>query len=333
MNPVNKNQQNKNQQQANNKNAPPARQLNKKQQEQEKEKERLRELERQKEIEREKEKQREAERIAALNAEPVREYSDTLIGSSTGINYFCIWSKYYYYVYDKKCRVIKAVKYPYPIIQIEVIENKSIENYGIELEMISRAEDCRDDEEKERDHLFLEYICILDPAKLPKTLEEKPAQVVVSSAVSTDKKGNRSKSKDQKKNRNVGSAAGQTQPAPEVEETIESQIMRLYYIPSCKRIEIHSCVTLSKDKTKMFTCTDISDNIVTIYRNRPEHPMKKGGPLNYHWKYHASLDDNLERITALVLSDDEQYMLAVVSWGFKVYYLLTGNLIIHTKIT
>ena len=43
------------------------------------------------------------------------------------------------------------------------------------------------------------------------------------------------------------------------------------------------------------------------------------------WKFHRSLDDNLTKILNLVLSNDETYMLAIVSWGFKVLYLLTGQ--------
>lgn len=37
------------------------------------------------------------------------------------------------------------------------------------------------------------------------------------------------------------------------------------------------------------------------------------------------MDDNYDKIFCLVLSDDENYMLGVVSWGFKVFYLLTGQ--------
>ena len=43
------------------------------------------------------------------------------------------------------------------------------------------------------------------------------------------------------------------------------------------------------------------------------------------WKFHRSLDDNLTKILNLVLSKDEAYMLAIVSWGYKVIYLLTGQ--------
>ncbi|CAF0730783.1 unnamed protein product [Brachionus calyciflorus] len=215
-----------------------------------------------------------------IESSPIpKEYSDTLIGSSTGINYFVIWSKYFYYVYDKKARIVKADKWKFPIIQIEIVENKSIENYGVELEMITRAEDCRDDEEKDRDHLILEYKFILDQSKIPK------------------------KNKD---------------PI----DLSEEDILKLY-IASCNMIEIHSCLILTRDKKKLFTCTEIGDNTVECFRNRVDRAEKSH--VKNIWKYHGALDDNYDQIISLILSDDENYMLAVVIWGFKVFYLPTGQ--------
>lgn len=135
-----------------------------------------------------------------------------------------MWSKYFFYVYDKKGRIIKAEKFPFPIIQIEIIENKSIANFGIELEMITRAEDCRDDEEKDRDDLILEYRLIIDHFKIPK------------------------KPKDPK-------------------DPTEADVLKAY-IPSANRIEIHSCLILTRDKKKLFACTEIGDNVVECFRNR-----------------------------------------------------------------
>lgn len=155
-----------------------------------------------------------------------KEYTDTLIGSSTGLSYFVVWSKYFFYVYDKKGRIIKAEKCPFPIIQIEIIENKSITMYGIELEMITRGEDCRDDEEKEREYLILEYRLIVDHYKVPK------------------------KPKDPK-------------------DPTEADVLKAY-VASCNRIEIHSCLILTRDKKKLFACTEIADNVIECFRNRPE---------------------------------------------------------------
>ena len=214
----------------------------------------------------------------SLNAGMPKEYTDTFMGSSSGLNYFVVYSRYYFYVYDKKGRIIKAEKLPYPIIQMEVIENQSIQNYGCELEIITRAEDCRDDEEKERDYLILEYRFILDNSKIPK------------------------KSKDPK-------------------DPTEADVMNMY-VASAQKIEIHSCMILTRDKKKLYACTEIGDNVVECYRRKSERIGKN--KYRNAWKYHASLDDNMEKISALVLSEDETYMLGVVISGFKVFYLLTG---------
>jgi hypothetical protein len=155
-------------------------------------------------------------------------FIDQLMGSNAGLNYFVIWSKYYYYVYDKKGRIVKGEKCKTPLIQIEIIENKSIEAYGIELEFVSRAEDCRDDEEKERDNLILEYRFVLDHTKLP-----SPPKL--------------SKRDDKKHSNN--------QPL-----LTEADINNLYR-PSCSTpIEIHSCMVLTKTKKKLFACTEIGNN-------------------------------------------------------------------------
>lgn len=293
-----------------------------------KEKDKQKELERQKELEKEKERQKELEREKELlqNAEPVKEYTDTIVGSFTGLNYFVIWSKYFYYVYDKKCRVIKAEKLPFPIIQIEVVENKSIENYGVELEMLVRTEDCRDDEDKERDYFLLEYIPVLDQAKLPKKIN--PAPVVANKEPSNTQKNARGGKKDNRKqsnqnNSNLGAEHSNVQAV-----SVEAEVLKKY-VPSSNKIEIHSCALLTKDKKKLFACTEIGDNTVEVFRNRAERPLQVRDKRSTEtpktvWKYHGSLDSNLEPIMTLVLSEDESYMLAVVSWGFKVYYLLTG---------
>jgi hypothetical protein len=96
-----------------------------------------------------------------------KEYTDTFIGSSSSVNYFVVYSKYFFYVYNKKGQLIKAEKLPFPILQIEVIENQTIQDFGIELEIIARTEDCRDNEDKERDYMSIEYMFILDPSRVP----------------------------------------------------------------------------------------------------------------------------------------------------------------------
>ena len=151
----------------------------------------------------------------------------------------------------------------------------SIEGYGIELEIVARTVDCKDDEELEREEFVLEYLFVLDESKLgkqPKT------------------------------------------PAVDVKKL---------YLPSCStRLEIHSCLVLTRNKSKLFTCTEIGDNVVQCYKKRTDHTIKSKRNI---WKFHRSLDDNLQQIMNLVLSDDESYMLCIVAWGYKVIYLLTGQ--------
>ena len=114
-------------------------------------------------------KPKEKPKVAEEPKEQPKEYSDTLIGAHAGTFYFVVWSKYFYYVYDKKStRIVKYEKLPLPLIQVEIIENESVKDYGIELEMFMRAQDCRDDEEFERENLILDYKFVLDSAKLPK---------------------------------------------------------------------------------------------------------------------------------------------------------------------
>ena len=91
---------------------------------------------------------------------------------------------------------------------MEIVENTSIEEYGVELEIVSRIEDVKDDDEREKDELVLEYIFVPDESKLPKKL------------LLIDFKEN--------------------------------------YIPSSStRLEMNNCLVFTKNKNKLFTCTEI----------------------------------------------------------------------------
>lgn len=222
-----------------------------------------------------------------------KEYSDTFVGAFANNVYFVVWSKYFYYVYDKKGRLVKYEKMVLPLIQVEIIENPSIKDYGIELEIFMRAEDCRDDQEFERENLILDYKFVLDPLKMPK------------------------------KKSNVPPPSGES-IIEEEEKIVTDEDINEMYIPSCSRIEIHSCAVLSRNKKTLFTCTEIGDNVVECFRNRVEKKRHCKVVRNL-WRYHGALDDNTDALTGLVLSSDERYMLASTSWGFKVFYLLTGQ--------
>ena len=151
-----------------------------------------------------------------------------------------------------------------------------------------RAEDCRDDQEFDRENLILDYKFVIDNQRVPKKKSKQSIESV------------------------------------EEEKTLTEEEINALYIPSCNRIEIHSCAILSKNKKTLFTCTEIGDNVVECFRNRVEKKRHSKIVRNL-WRYHGALDDNVDAITGLVLSSDEKYMLASCSWGFKVFYLLTGQ--------
>ena len=93
-----------------------------------------------------------------------------------------------------------------------------MEMYGIELEIVSRTEDVKDDDEREKEELVLEYKGVLDESKLPK---KASARIDFKSV----------------------------------------------YQPSCStRLEINNCLILTKNKNKLFACTEIGKNIFILFR-------------------------------------------------------------------
>jgi WD40 repeat protein len=204
------------------------------------------------------------------------EIKDTFLGIFTGNSYFVAWSKCHFYLYSIKGKLIVTEKVEFPLIQIEILSNESINCCGIELEIVIRAEDCKDDEDKDRDYMFLEYRCIIDIDKL------------------------------------------KNQP-----DCADHQSLS-HYIPHSNKISLHNALVLNKAKNKLYTCIEISDNFVECFRNKHEF-YRKSKSKRKIWKYNSTLDENKDRIYALLLSENEMYMLAVVVWGFKVFYLKTGQ--------
>lgn len=239
-----------------------------------------------------------------------KDYSDTLIGNHSSNIYFVVYSKFFIYVYDKKTRFIKSIKLDVPIIQIEIVENKSIEKFGVELEIITRDRDLKDDEEVEREDLIIYYQPVLDNEKLAAKVKEAKVE---------ETKVEPNKLEEIQEDKVEGEQ--KQEEAIKDDRPTEEEAMKMY-MPSANRIECHSCVKMTKDKKKLFTCTEIGDNVIECFRNRFIKSARKSRNI---WKYYGSLDDNRETIMQLVLSDDEQYMLSTMTSGFKVYYLLTGQ--------
>lgn len=176
-----------------------------------------------------------------------KDYTDTLIGTYASYEYFLVYSKYFIYVYDKLTRFVKAMKLEVPIIQVEIVENETIKGFGVELEIITRDMAVRDDEEIERDNLVLYYTSVIDPACVKSIkVEGRPTRVKAAEAVVTVD-----------------------------ERPTEEEVLKLY-VASANRIECHSCVKLTRDKKKLFTMTEIGDNVIECFRNRPTKSTENG---------------------------------------------------------
>ncbi|CAF4551274.1 unnamed protein product [Rotaria sp. Silwood1] len=78
----------------------------------------------------------------------------------------------------------------------------------------------------------------------------------------------------------------------------------------------HSALVITRDKRRMYTCCEINDNNVEVYLNRPH-------PVNYSteriWAFDHQLFENKDRIFSFILSNDENYLMAVTFKGFKIF--------------
>ncbi|KAL5006957.1 hypothetical protein ScPMuIL_015763 [Solemya velum] len=83
---------------------------------------------------------------------------------------------------------------------------------------------------------------------------------------------------------------------------------------SIEPFEFHSAIALSRDKQKMYTCIEISDFAVVVY-------VKD----NAGWHYDRTLGDNNDEVFALTLSKDENYLVATIATGYKLWNLKTDN--------
>ncbi|CAF3329325.1 unnamed protein product [Rotaria socialis] len=82
------------------------------------------------------------------------------------------------------------------------------------------------------------------------------------------------------------------------------------------RKNIHSALVLTRDKRRMYTCCEINDFNIEVYLNKP-HPLH---PTTQRiWAFDHQLFENKDRIFSLILSEDENYLMAVVFKGFKIF--------------
>ena len=80
--------------------------------------------------------------------------------------------------------------------------------------------------------------------------------------------------------------------------------------------EFHSAIAITKDKQTMYTCIEISDNAVTVYKKEQDG-----------WHYERTLGDNYDLVFALNLSDDEHYLVATIPLGYKIWNLKSDNVV------
>ncbi|CAF4234021.1 unnamed protein product, partial [Rotaria sp. Silwood2] len=82
------------------------------------------------------------------------------------------------------------------------------------------------------------------------------------------------------------------------------------------RKNIHSALVITRDKRRMYTCCEINDNNVELYVNKP-HPVHYA--TQRIWAFDHQLYENKDRIFSLNLSEDENYLMAVIFKGFRIF--------------
>ena len=85
---------------------------------------------------------------------------------------------------------------------------------------------------------------------------------------------------------------------------------------SIEPFEFHSAIALTKDKQLMYTCIEISDNAVAVYRREGDA-----------WRYDRTLGDNFDTVFGLNLSEDENYLVAAIPLGYKLWNLKTDIMV------
>ncbi|XP_012943969.1 NACHT and WD repeat domain-containing protein 2 [Aplysia californica] len=84
---------------------------------------------------------------------------------------------------------------------------------------------------------------------------------------------------------------------------------------SVDAFEFHSAIAINSAKTVLYTCIEISDNAVAVYK-------REGNS----WKYNRTLGDNVDIMFSFCLSEDEHYLIGTVALGYKLYDLHTDKM-------
>lgn len=78
----------------------------------------------------------------------------------------------------------------------------------------------------------------------------------------------------------------------------------------------HSAIALTRDKQLMYTCIEISEEAVTVYKRDGDS-----------WTYDRTLGDKDVPIYALNLSEDENFLVATIDLGYKLWNLKTDVMV------
>lgn len=76
--------------------------------------------------------------------------------------------------------------------------------------------------------------------------------------------------------------------------------------------EFHSALVTTRDKRTLYSCIEISDHAVVVY--------KLDGKT---WRYDRTLGENVDAVFSLKLSEDEKYLVATLALGYKLWDLKT----------
>lgn len=84
---------------------------------------------------------------------------------------------------------------------------------------------------------------------------------------------------------------------------------------SIEPFEFHSAIAIDRARAVLYTCIEISDNNVAVYKREDSV-----------WKYDRTLGENLDAVFALKLSENEQYLIATIALGYKLWDLQTDKM-------
>ncbi|KAL8578633.1 hypothetical protein ACOMHN_007091 [Nucella lapillus] len=84
---------------------------------------------------------------------------------------------------------------------------------------------------------------------------------------------------------------------------------------SVEPFEFHSAIAINQSRRVLYTCIEISDNNVAVYKREDSV-----------WRYDRTLGENPDPVFSLKLSGDEHYLIATIALGYKLWNLHTDKM-------